>query len=348
MIDLSNTSIGQVAVHQVGNKTNGESLILSQAALEKQDEQLEGLLGRYFLSPFKSKEFHTFTFSNGDFTLNPIYTFASAIFDHPTALHINSVHIAKHLYESSLHPQIKGGDLFVCYFPTLRFGDEQVAAIGIFKSENKQDFIKLVKQESGFSLDYDGGIDVNKLDKGCLILNLQREKGYKVCSLDKANRSTEAQFWKDTFLQIKPFGDEYHYTKEFLTLAKDYVSNQMEEEYHVSKTDKIDLLNRSVAFFKENESFDKELFEQEIFKEESVIQSFRDFDKRYRDEHELELQDSFDISKEAVKKQSRIFKSILKLDKNFSVYIHGDRSLIERGTDENGKKYYKIFFENEQ
>jgi hypothetical protein len=49
-----------------------------------------------------------------------------------------------------------------------------------------------------------------------------------------------------------------------------------------------------------------------------------------------------------VKKQARVFKNILKLDKNFDIYIHGNRELIEKGIDENGRKYYKIYYEEEK
>ncbi|MFM7764289.1 MAG: hypothetical protein ACKO6I_01410, partial [Sphingomonadales bacterium] len=39
---------------------------------------------------------------------------------------------------------------------------------------------------------------------------------------------------------------------------------------------------------------------------------------------------------------------ILKLDKNFHTYIHGNREMIEKGTDPDGRKFYKIYFENEE
>ena len=48
-----------------------------------------------------------------------------------------------------------------------------------------------------------------------------------------------------------------------------------------------------------------------------------------------------------MKKQSRAFKSVLKLDKNFHIYIHGDRELIEQGGDKDGRKFYKIYYEDE-
>jgi hypothetical protein len=78
-----------------------------------------------------------------------------------------------------------------------------------------------------------------------------------------------------------------------------------------------------------------------------VIQSFRKFDEQYRTQNEVELADSFEISAQAVKKQARVFKSVLKLDRNFHIYIHGSRELIEQGIDENGRKFYKIYYEEE-
>jgi hypothetical protein len=78
-----------------------------------------------------------------------------------------------------------------------------------------------------------------------------------------------------------------------------------------------------------------------------VIASFRKFDDNFRAENKLELPDTFEISAQAVKKQAKIFKSVLKLDKNFHIYIHGDRELIEQGSDPDGRKYYKIYFKEE-
>ena len=80
---------------------------------------------------------------------------------------------------------------------------------------------------------------------------------------------------------------------------------------------------------------------------EALIESFQNYNEKYAKENEIELVDGFDISAQAVKKQARVFKSVLKLDKNFHVYIHGNRELIEQGVDADGRKYYKLYFENE-
>ena len=41
--------------------------------------------------------------------------------------------------------------------------------------------------------------------------------------------------------------------------------------------------------------------------------------------------------------------SVLKLDKNFHIYIHGDKKLIEKGFDD-GKamSFYKVYFKEEE
>ncbi len=117
--------------------------------------------------------------------------------------------------------------------------------------------------------------------------------------------------------------------------------------FKVSKAEKIDFLNRSVKYFKSHTAFDKKEFEKEVFQDLGIIKSFHNFDINYRQENEIELTDSFDISPQAVKKQARVFKSVLKLDKNFHIYIHGSREKIERGVDDDGRKYYKIYYDQE-
>ena len=86
----------------------------------------------------------------------------------------------------------------------------------------------------------------------------------------------------------------------------------------------------------------------QLFEEFYLIESFQKFNQTYRQENEVELADNFKISSQAVKKQSRIFKSVLKLDRNFDIYIHGDKNLIEKGTEKDGRKYYKIYYQEEK
>lgn len=347
MIDTTNAHLTNVAVHHCGNQTNEEELILSKELLDLDDEKVRDLLTRFFLNTFQNPEYNQFTFSNGDHNMNIIYQYVAKIFEQPNTLLVQSVNMAKQLYDLSTHPQIKAGDFFVAYFTGLIIDQESVEAIGIFKSENKQTFLKVDKNQGSFQVHWQDGININKLDKGCLILNLDAQNGYKVCVIDNTNRAAEAQYWKNDFLMVKPCNDSFHATKDYLDLCKNYVTKQMPNDFEINKTDQIDLLNRSIKYFKDQDEFNMDDFSRSVIQDPQVIESFKGYKKQYEDEHELEFNESFDISDAAVKKQNRIFKSVLKLDKNFHIYIHGKRELIEKGVDPDGRKYYKIYFNEE-
>lgn len=348
MLDFTNCNINNVIAHQVGNQTNDEELILSTILLNTEDSRLRELLIKYFLNPFKdTEELYSFSFSDGDFTLNPLYQYSNSIFSNDVTFKEKSRSIAKLLYQIALHPQIKSGDLFVATFENISIDGQMVNALGLFKSENRQEFLKLNKNLKQFSLKYDDGINVDKLDKGCLIFNIENENGYKLCIVDKSNKSSEARYWIDLFLNVNHIKTNYHQTNQFLGITKQFITKKLDEQFEFSKADKIGILNRSVDYFKKHEAFDKNEFEGEVFGDSTVIESFRKFNQIYRQENKVQLSDNFEISAQAVKKQARVFKSVLKLDKNFDIYIHGNKELIEQGTDENGRKYYKIYYENE-
>ncbi len=347
MIDFKNTKLEALCVHQVGNKTNGEELILSQSSASVNNPRLISDLHKYFLSSFNTIESFSFTFSNEDFTLNPVFNFALGVFSFPNSIFRNSVDIAKLLYETSIHPQIKTGNLFVAYFSNIKVDDVTTEGLGIFKAENKQSFITIEESKNQFHVDSEIGFNINKLDKGCLILNTDRDNGFKVFIVDNPSKSNETQYWRESFLNITNSKDEYHQTKDFLTFTKSFVVEKLKDEFDINRTEQIDLLNRSVEYFKTNEQFDKSDFEKEVLVEENIIKSFRNFDQDYSMQNDVALSECFEISPQAVKKQARFFKSILKLDGNFHVYIHGNKDMIERGVEDDGRKFYKLFYEEE-
>lgn len=340
-------TIHQLSVHHVGNKNNGDDIHISKETVDISDEKLHDLMLNFFLTPFGAPEFFNFTFTNQDFKLNPLYIYATQILDNTNDFHLNTISIAKHLFEVSNHPLIKAGDLFIAHFHNLFIDNETVNAVGIFKSENRQSFIKVNENKNQFNLQYEDGINIEKLDKGCLILNSEKEAGYKVCIVDKSNKGGEAQFWRDSFLMLRTRNDDFHQTKDFLNITKNYVTKQLAEDFEIDKTDQIELLNRSMAYFKNHDNYEKETFEQEVFQQPEIIQSFRKYDENYRNNNDIQIADNFEIDNQALKKQAKVFKSILKLDKNFHIYIHGNKEMIEKGQEKDGRKYYKIYYHNE-
>jgi hypothetical protein len=331
-----------ICIHKVGTKEQG--LALSKAPT-KIDSDLKSIMVEYFRSPFKSEEYYQL-YHDSALALNEVYTYVSAIFDNPEALHEQSVNLAKHLFNQSTHPKVKGGEFYVVYFQDCLVKGETVDAVGLFKSENKDTFLKVYSAGNNFEIESEEGININKLDKGCLIFHTAREDGYLVSVVDNTNKGAEAQYWIDDFLHIRQRQDTYFNTESTLNLYKNYVVEQLPQEYAVTKADQADFLNRTMTFFKEKDQFDLPDFEQEVLQQTEYIESFSKYKKAHEAERDIEIADTFDISDAAVKRQSRSYKSVIKLDKNFDIHIHGDRDLIEQGEDSGGK-FYKIYYERE-
>ena len=118
-MNLSNATLTQVSVHLVGNKGNGEEFIVSKHPVELSENDLYTLKDS-FLSKF-SLDMDRYSFFNAtSLNYNEVYNFCLDTLAESNTFHANSVNIAKHLYESSTHPKIKAGDLYVCYFEHLR------------------------------------------------------------------------------------------------------------------------------------------------------------------------------------------------------------------------------------
>lgn len=334
-------TIKSIVLHYVGNRLNQDGVKLSNNLLEI-DDSVSNILMTYFLSPFKNLEYYTF-FHESDLNLNEIYVYAKQIFKEPNSFLEESKKIAKHLYEQSRHPKIKNGEFYVVYFKDCIIDNITTDAIGLFKSENKDTFLKVYSSNSGYNLKSDEGININKLDKGCLIFNT-KESGLTVSIVDNVNKSNDAQYWIDNFLHLKPRKDEYHNTQTVLSLCRDFVTTELSEKFNISKIEQADILNKSVSFFKEKSSFNIDNFAIEVIGKPELIADFKNYKEKVLEEQEVTIDDNFDISIQAVKKQAKSFKAVIKLDQNFDIHIHNNSNLLEKGQDANGRKFYKIYY----
>ncbi len=348
MFYFQDAELKKLVIHRVGNRSLEQGYKLSESEIDiKELGDLPALLTTYFLKSFENiptLQFH----HPSDLDLNEVYHFAKKIFATPSTFLPMSQEIGRVLYQYSDHPKIKDGELYIAYFKKCSYDGQEVDAIGIFKSETKESFIKPEFDGENYYLGYDEGVNINKIDKGCIILNTNKDTGYLAMTIDNLTRGNEAQYWKDEFLKLRPTADNYYTTQNYLDVCKNFVTTQIDQEYKVETTDKIDLLNKTVNYFKQNDAFDEDHFLEEVFGDTEVINSFKTFKDEFAAERDWQLNDSFDISNQAVKKQARVFKSVLKLDKNFHIYIHGDKELIEKGYDaQMGMNYYKIYYEEE-
>ncbi len=348
MINFETAVLASLVVHTVGNKTNEEPIFLANSVIENLDADTQNCIVDFFSKPFleNANEFFHFTSGSGSPQQNVVFVAVNSFFENNGTFLETSQNLSRFLYDVALHPQIKPGDLWVGHLKNIKFNDYMtpVNALAIFKNENQHPFLKHNNQQ----IDLHMGLNPSKVDKGCLIFDLDKTEGYQVLICDKSNKAGEAHYWKNNFLELKTTANDFNCTKNFMALTKAYIKDQFSEDFQVETTQKLDLINRSAEYFKKNESFSKTEFETEVLQDKGLIDKFQNFDETYRFNNGIEHNlDEFKISDNAVKKQMKNFKSVLKLDKNFHVYIHGNRELIEKGAEPDGRKYYKIYYTEE-
>lgn len=349
MIDFTRAELTHFAIHYVGNKGLGEELTLSDELISFKDDFVKETLLRYFLHPFKTDIYHKFK-EKIDISLNSVGNLSEDIFKSRKNFIDLSKKVAKHLYDQSNHPKIKGGEFYVCYFKDAMVDGELCDAIGYFKTENKETYLKVYQHLNSFDLECENGIDIHKLDKGALVFNTEKEKGYKLSIIDNNNRNAEcALYWEEDFMNAKMKENGYYFTKNFIDTSRGFCEEILTEQNNVSKQDQMMMLNKSAGYFKEKDKFNMKDFEKEVLVEPNLITAFSEYRYDFNGRNDLQAIDEFDVSPTAVKKNAKYMKSVVKLDKNFHVYIHGRHDYIERGYDEaKGLKYYKLYYANEQ
>lgn len=340
------TQLEMACLHHIGRKAEGEGMLLSDSPLVL-DEVSRRNLFTYCFSSFREGETLCF-FNELGLEYNESYNCVRKAFADRGTFVQQSRDIAKLLYERSVHPGIKSGDLIVVFFVDCEINGFVTDAIGLYKCENTTSFLSMSCDENGAEIATLQGIDLRRVDKAALIFNINEEDGYVMTVVDNTNR-TEAKYWVDEFLQAKPRSDEYQHTQNFLRATKSFITRQLPVDREVTKGEQAELMDKTLRYFKENDTFDRVDFNQQVMPDEELATGFGQFVDSYMDKNDLVPVESFNISESAVKRQTRFMKSVIKLDRNFHIYVHGGEGLIKKGYDEEtGMEYYQLYFKKEE
>jgi hypothetical protein len=349
MINLYATQIESISIHRVGNKNKNEGIFLSEEPFNLNDETT-GLLKEYFFKPFREKEENYYKLSNDvDVEFNELYKIVSEVFADASKSHLNSKKIASLLFEQSNHPHIKSGEVYVAYLTGLLLDNKKVDAIGIFKSELKHDFIQFEEKGSNLDIVIQQGININKLDKGCLIFNVDKEEGYKVLSVDSNKYDTK--YWLENFLGVDPLSDDNFKTKNYLkfcqNFAKDVVLPAEDKQQEVL------FMNRAVNHFAKNDSFEESTFLNEVMENPELIPEFKHYKTEKGPKYSIEDVSNFDIANKAVSDARKKIKNVINLDTNIQIKLdfinpESAEKFVEKGWDEERQMYYYLVYFNKE
>lgn len=349
MLNLYPAQIESISLHRVGNKSKNEAAFLSAEPFSLNDE-MAGLLKEYFFRPFREKEENYFRFAHDvDLEFNEVFKSVTELFENPSNGHQVSKKITQHLFDQSNHPHIKSGEVYVVHFSDMVIDNKKTDAVGIFKSELKHDFLQFQEKEQNLEILIKQGININKLDKGCIVFNVDKEEGYKVLSVD-SNRY-DAKYWLENFLGLEPLTDENFYTKNYLkfcqNFAKDVVLPAEDKQQEVL------FMNRAVNHFAKNDAFEETAFLNEVMENPELIPEFKHYKVEKGPKYSIEDVSNFDIANKAVSDARKKIKNVINLDTNIQIKLdfinpESAEKFVEKGWDEERQMYYYLVYFNKE
>lgn len=337
MSQIKVKEIKMATIQVVGNKTRGEGLSAATTLADVSDSRV--FMTKLIEKSFLMDDLKCFSYVES-VELNPVYQFVSKIFDDNEAFLKQSVNIATFLYDQSLHPNIRNGELYVL-LAQCEYKKQLVDAVAILKSEKKDPFLATDNDGLEITARTMYGTGLKGLDKGCLVLNMERENGYVVGTVDNVNNGTDAQYWTDNFLHVTNCDDDYHQTAKLTEMLTDY-SKIVKEE---SVMEGAIVAKRAVELLKTEEVVRVDELADKLFDTDEQKRDFEDFRRSYEEENGGFAEEVTVIAKAASRKPVTRM-NVLRLGNDFEVKVLNPNAEIEKGVDKaSGKEYYTLYFE---
>ncbi len=347
MINRSSASIKSMVIHKIGNQTIGTDIEYSKVAINIEDEAVSATFLNSCLDVFKEPIFYKFNDDSLATDGNIVMNECENVFNGESEMYEASIHITRQLYNKSVKSNIKQSYFALLHILDLMVDDELVDGILMCKFEIQEAVYTFENIEDVINMTETYGYIPSRLDKISLVLNTNAEDGYKLLNIDKTNFGGDAKYWKDEFLNIGLIGSDYTYTTDYMKVTGNFLKARKPLEEILEKGAEMDVLGRSADYFKKNKSFDEREYKNEVFQNPQLIEAFDDYKTNWMEKSRRPMAETFDLDTIAMKKNESIFKSVIKLDKNFHIYVHGDRNKIQKGIDEEGKKYYVLYYNEE-
>ncbi|WP_283640094.1 nucleoid-associated protein [Mesonia mobilis] len=345
-INLYNAQLENLYIHKVGNRARNEQLFLSQEPYELNDE-IRPLLKEFFLKPFREKDLQFHKFSE-ESTIQSLFGKRQIFEDEGDFVPPNKIHeaIAYHLYSCGNHPHIKTGELYICKIENILINNEKVFAIGIFKSEVKQEFIQFEQKETRLDAILKEGVNLNKLDKGAII-TLEEEP--RVLFIDSNRYDTK--YWIEDFLGVEEMEDSDFHTKKYLKFCENFAKDVVRPAE--DKQQEIMFMNRAVNHFASHDEFQEDSFLNEVLENPELVPEFSNYKAEKGAKYKIEDLTEFPISNTAVTTVQKKLKSLINLDTNIQIKLNfinpeSAEKFIEKGWDDERQMYYYLVYFNKE
>lgn len=349
-IRFTSATVPSLVLAKVGHPQRDEPLQTSKEVFLVKENDQETLAG-IFLKPFKNLTAHRFS-HHASLDQHEMNGYAAAIFAADDGLLEKGCEIAKRLYAKSNHPNIKSGDLCISLVKDIDIDGQLTSGLCILKSESVVPFLSISTRDGDLELHTEQGINPEKIDKGCLILNHLATKGYYVLTFDRTG--SDSRFWVRDFLGVVPITDSPFLTNKYASMAVAFMEKEKKAkpvaDDDTPPWDTSNAARDAITYFEEKEKFSLQEFEEEVLKTPEAKAKFAEHRSQIEQEQGHKLEDSFEISKKDVTKAKKKIRSMMKLDTGVEIRLKPalaakPDTILEHGFDEGRKmKFIKIYF----
>lgn len=364
-IRFTSAAVTRLVLAKVGHPQRDEPLQTSKQVFEVAEED-QSALTALFLKAFKNLAGYRFH-HHSSLDQHEMNACSKAIFESPEGLLEKGCDIAKRLYSKSNHPNIKSGDLCIAFVEGIEVNGELVNGLCILKSESVVPFLSISTKDGDLHLHTEQGINPEKIDKGCLILNFHPHKGYHVLTFDRSG--SDSRFWVRDFLGVVAVTDSPFLTNKFTNMAVAFAKEEEKAKKQLKKEQKSEeqeapeddtppwetasAAKDAITYFEEKEQFSLQEFEEQVLRTPEAVEKFRKHKEKVEEEQGQRFDDSFEISKKDVSKAKKKISTVVKLDTGVEIhvkpgFVDQPEEVLERGFDEEkGMKFIKVYFNGE-
>ena len=301
-IRFTSAAASRLVLAKVGNPQREEPLQTSKQVFHV-DEVDRATLTAIFLKPFKNLSGYRFN-HHSSLDQHEMNACAKAIFESSDGLLEKGCDIAKRLYSKSNHPNIKSGDLCISFVEDIEVNGELTQGLCILKSESVVPFLSISTKDGDLQLHTEHGINPEKIDKGCLIINHHPHKGYHVLTFDRSG--SDSRFWVRDFLGVVSVTDSPFLTNKYTDMAVAFVKEEEKAKKEIRKEESSDeappwettnAANDALAYFEDKEQFSLQEFEEQVLRTPEAVAKFKEHKAKVEAEQGQRFDDSFAISK---------------------------------------------------
>ena len=344
-LNFETVQIAGLVLAKIGNPSRDEPLQTSKQLFKVSDED-QDLLCPIFLKPFRNLVGQRFT-HHSSLDKNEINTSVKTIFENTDTLLKQGCEIAERLYSKSSHPNIKSGDLCISLINSIDLDGEMKRAICILKSESMTPFLSIATRDGDLQLETEQGINPEKIDKGCLIIEHLEKKGFYVLTFDRAG--SESRFWVRDFLGVRPIPDSALLSKRVAEMAVTAVS-PAGTAVDSPPWDINEPAQEALSYLRDQKQFSLQEFEENALRTEAAKSRFSEERQRLEEEEGIKLEENFNISKRDITKAKKLMKRMMKLDTGVELrlspkVVDKPEDILEKGFDEERKmNFIKVYF----